>query len=150
MSVIFRQNFKQAISDFSKAIELNQNGEEAYFNRGITYSLSGNKDKALEDYTKVIEINPNHIDAIYFRANIYVLKQEYELAISDYEKLREYDKAIYYFTKAIQINLNNNISDNPLSNIVVYAERGNCYFKKLDYKNCIEDLKKKCQINERI
>jgi len=52
----------QAISDFTKALELNPRNAEAYINRGLAYSEIGENDKALGDVHKAkdlgFEIHP--------------------------------------------------------------------------------------------
>jgi tetratricopeptide (TPR) repeat protein len=48
----------QAISDFTKALEINPRLAEAYYNRGIVYSEKGQLDQAISDFTKALEINP--------------------------------------------------------------------------------------------
>ena len=50
--------YDQAISDFSKAIEINAGYDKAYNNRGIVYRLKGQYDQAISDFNKAIEINP--------------------------------------------------------------------------------------------
>jgi Flp pilus assembly protein TadD len=50
--------YDQAISDFSKAIEINPRYGKAYNNRGIVYRLTGRYDQAISDFNKAIEINP--------------------------------------------------------------------------------------------
>jgi tetratricopeptide (TPR) repeat protein len=52
-----------AIADYGKAIEINPQDAEAYYNRGIAMLHNGNRDGAITDYTKAIEINPRFADA---------------------------------------------------------------------------------------
>lgn len=49
-------DFKGAIRDFTKAIELNPDNVEAYANRGVAREASGDVQGAKDDYTKSIEI----------------------------------------------------------------------------------------------
>ena len=60
---------EDAINNFTKAIEINPQFAEAFFNIGILYykyfigiSLNdlGRKEDAIKDYTKAIEINPQY------------------------------------------------------------------------------------------
>ena len=46
-----------AISDYTKAIELNPNFSEAFYNRGCNKTQLKDYYGAISDYTKVIEIN---------------------------------------------------------------------------------------------
>jgi tetratricopeptide (TPR) repeat protein len=48
---------EQAISDYTKAIEINPKSASAYTDRGLAYKRKGEYDLAISDYTKAIEIN---------------------------------------------------------------------------------------------
>ncbi len=52
-----------AISDYSKAIEINPRDADAYNNRGFSKNKLGDHDGAISDYSKAIEINPEHANA---------------------------------------------------------------------------------------
>ena len=52
-----------AIKDYDKAIELNPNDIDAYYNRGIARSDLGDHNSAIEDYDKVIELKPYYANA---------------------------------------------------------------------------------------
>ena len=52
-----------AISDFSKAIEINPKDDDSYFNRGNSKVDLKDYYGAISDYTKAIEINPNYYQA---------------------------------------------------------------------------------------
>jgi tetratricopeptide (TPR) repeat protein len=47
----------RAIYKYTKAIEINQNSAEAYYNRGLTYGKKGQYDQAISDFNKAIEIS---------------------------------------------------------------------------------------------
>ena len=51
-------NYKQAIGDYDKAIELNPKFAKAYDNRAAAYGSLGNYRKAIEDWSKAIELDP--------------------------------------------------------------------------------------------
>jgi tetratricopeptide (TPR) repeat protein len=50
-------NYKQAIFDYTKAIELKSDFDKAYFNRGMLYLKLGEKEKAKSDLKKVLEVS---------------------------------------------------------------------------------------------
>ena len=52
-----------AISDFTKAIEIDPNYAKAYYNRGWNKAKLKDYYGAISDYTKAIEINPNYYQA---------------------------------------------------------------------------------------
>ena len=58
-----QDNLPQAISYYTKAIEINPDYAAAYSNRGLAYHQQGNLPQAISDYTKAIEINPNYAEA---------------------------------------------------------------------------------------
>ena len=72
-----------AISDFTKAIDINPNDSEAYFNRGWNKAKLKDYYGAISDYTKAIEINPKDDDAYYNRGNAKTALKDYYGAISD-------------------------------------------------------------------
>ena len=50
--------YDRAISNFSKALEMNPRDIRAYRNRGHAYAEKGQYDQAISDYTKALEMNP--------------------------------------------------------------------------------------------
>lgn len=57
------KNLDKKIDYYKKAIGLNKNFVEAYFNRGMAYLKKGDIEKAITDFKTVISINPNFSDA---------------------------------------------------------------------------------------
>ena len=55
--------YERAIADHTKAIALDPNDANAYYNRGVAYEQKGDKDQAIADFRKVLEINPSDQDA---------------------------------------------------------------------------------------
>ena len=51
-----RKQYNAAIDDFTRAIEIEPNLAEAYFNRGLVRIYSGNKPEGLEDLSKAGEL----------------------------------------------------------------------------------------------
>ena len=118
-------NFTQAISDCTKAIEINPNLEVAYYNRGNAYRDQGNIQQAISDYNKVIEINPKFEKAYNNRGLVYKNQGNIQQAIFD-------------FTKAIEINPNLE---------VIYYNRGNTYYQQGNLFQAISDYTKATKIN---
>ena len=54
-----KKNIDEAINNYNKAIELNPNYTEAYFNKGICLSNQQKKEEAIEVFNKAIEIANN-------------------------------------------------------------------------------------------
>jgi tetratricopeptide (TPR) repeat protein len=114
----------QAISYFTKAIKINPDYVEAYFNRGNVYDSKGQYDQAIKDFNKILEINPNYVKAYQ------------DLGIAHTEK-GQYDQAISYFTKAIKINPNY---------AEAYFSRGITYSRKGNYNQAVTDFTKTLEI----
>jgi tetratricopeptide (TPR) repeat protein len=113
-------DFKKAVSDFNKAIEVNPEFVVAYLNRGFSYSRMGELDEAIADYTKAIALNPRYAIAYHNRGFVY-------------RRMGEYDRAILDFTKAIEI-------DPKYAS--AYYHRGHIYHYNGEYEKAWEDIKK--------
>lgn len=160
----------QAISEYSKALEIDPGNDVAYFNRGLAYRDRGwaNKstydaDMAIADFNKVIEMYPNYhrISAVYVaRGNVYSDKRNLDSAIYDYDRAISIDpnNALAYENRGLAYckkdNFNQAISDyskaiklNP-SKASLYLERGTIYFMKRDSDDlALSDLNKTIQLN---
>ena len=53
-------DYNGAISDYTKAIELDPNYANAYYNRGISKKNLKDYNGAISDFNKSIELNPNY------------------------------------------------------------------------------------------
>jgi tetratricopeptide (TPR) repeat protein len=83
------EDFWRAITDFTKAIELNHNYVEAYHFRALTYAGLGQQHHALADYETAITLNPELDYPYYGRALIHEEQGRIEEAIADYERFLE-------------------------------------------------------------
>ncbi|GCA71998.1 TPR repeat-containing protein YrrB [Microcystis aeruginosa NIES-2519] len=154
-----QQKYDLAISDYSKAIEINPNYAQAYVNRGNLYSDLQKYDLALSDYNKAIDINPNDAYAYNNRGVLYSDLQKYDLALSDYDKairinpnyamaynnrgvlysdLQKYDLALSDYSKAIELNRNF---------AMAYYNRGLLYKDLQKYDLALSDYDKAIEIN---
>ena len=132
----------KAIEDCNKAISLEGNYEDAYFDRGLAWDNKGNYDKAIEDYTTAISYKED-ADAYFNRASVWDNKGYYDKAIKDYTTAislikddssaynnrgvsfynkGEYDKAIADYDEAIKIDQKN--SKAILNRDQLFAELG--------------------------
>ncbi len=59
---------------YDKAIELEPNSFDAYFNKGQAFLCNNKFDEAIDCYNKVLEIKPNYTEAINYR-NIALMKK---------------------------------------------------------------------------
>ncbi|KAG5276856.1 hypothetical protein AALO_G00110570 [Alosa alosa] len=58
-----RVDFKEAMEDYTLAIEANKEFEVPYYNRGLIHYRLGFFEDAEKDFKKVLELNPNFEDA---------------------------------------------------------------------------------------
>ena len=82
------EDYIGAIKDYSKAIEINPNFADAYYNRGRAKSTEKG---AIADYSKAIGINPNYADAYHNRGIAKLDLEDYEGAIADLSKAIEFN-----------------------------------------------------------
>jgi tetratricopeptide (TPR) repeat protein len=58
------EDAREAIEDLTRAIELQDDNPQAYYQRGLAYALLGEKDKALADYEATCALDPDHERAV--------------------------------------------------------------------------------------
>lgn len=108
---------RQAMIDFSKAIEIEPDYAKAYYQRARAFSSMGNKLKAIADYTRSIELEPNFANAYISRGNIYLQQGDYSSAIADYTRAVKIQPNHYagYYNRAVahsrQKNWNKALAD---------------------------------------
>jgi len=152
--------YDEAISDFTKAIEINPEYADGYTNRGAAYAKIRLYELAISDFTRALEINPEDSDGYVNRGIAYAEIRLYDLAISDITKAIEinprnarahfgrgeiycnfkanYDAAILDFTKVIEINPRHALA---------YRNRGKAYIAKGEYDRAIQDCNKAIELN---
>lgn len=154
-------NQRNAIADFSKAIELDPKFIQAYNGRGICYNNNGDVDKAIIDYTKAISIDANYVKAYSNRGVCFQTKKEFSKAIADYTQAliidpkfhfayanraecykiqNKIDEAIVDYTKAIGISPPNEY---------YYTSRGDCYADLKEWSKALADHATAIQINDK-
>lgn len=84
-----KKDYKGAIEDYDRAIQLKPNYVEAYVDRGWAKGDSGDNPGAIADYTKAIELNPNYADAYNGRGDAKSNLGDNPGAIADYQKAAE-------------------------------------------------------------
>ena len=84
------KDYKGAIADFDKAIELGFNSAAVYCHRASAKALLDEYDAAISDYDKVIELKPDFAEAYNIRG---ILRSE----------LGQHDEALADYTEAIRI-----------------------------------------------
>lgn len=120
-ALVKKAKLQEALSFFSKAIEMKSDYAEAYLERASTYSDLKQYDKAIQDATIALSLKlKDPIDVIYAhytRGYSYYFLKKYSKAIEDFSKLlkkQKFDDA-YYF-------------------------RGKSYFSLKSYNKAIKDM----------
>jgi len=158
-----KQNYKQALDCFQKAIELDPSFAEVYINIGNIYFLQNNDDKAIEYLKKGIELNPNDANVNYIMGLAYCDKQDYDTGITYLQKAIKlnpihadshfflgmahgrkgnHNQAIECFKKAIELNPNSN---NPMY-ATAYNTVGIMYADKQEHDKALMFFKKAIEL----
>ena len=74
---------KNAIGDFSRALEIDSKHPKAYHLRGLAHEMAGDNDKALKDFDRAIDIDPEYGAAFYSRATLLTKMGQEESALED-------------------------------------------------------------------
>ncbi len=82
-----KNNFKEAIENYKKAVKIDPNFAFAYDNMGICYRKLEQYDQAIDAYEKSLKIDPQGLLPLQNIAVAYSYKKEYKKAIKTYEKL---------------------------------------------------------------
>ena len=82
-------NAKDAIADFTRAIEIDPNEELAFRRRGETFLVTGNLHRAIEDFNRAVSLNPMDAEAHLKRALAYTSLNRSDLAAPDYAAVME-------------------------------------------------------------
>jgi tetratricopeptide (TPR) repeat protein len=118
-------NHNDAITAFTRAIELNPKYAKAYGGRGVAYSRLGKHNKAIKDFNKVIGLNPKNAEAYGGRGFAYAGLGNHNQAIKDYSKA---------------IGLNPNYANN-------YNNRGVSYSRLDNHTQAIKDYSKAIELD---
>lgn len=155
-AILYRgNNYKKAMADFDKAIELDASNAETYFLRGDAQARLKNFSQAIEDFTKAAEMKPE--EKIYKkRGEVYLKIFENEKAIADFNKVLEFsaDESAYKGLAIAYANLKN--KKLALENFDKFLELsgeenfydllGEIYFALGDFEKAIENCNKHLEI----
>jgi tetratricopeptide (TPR) repeat protein len=118
-------DFDRAIADFDRAIQLNPEHADAFYNRGVAWSAKGDAERAVADYSAAIALQPSHVRALNNRGDLFDRRGEFDRAIADYSSAirlkpdyvlalynranawthkRDFDRAIADYSKAIRLD----------------------------------------------
>lgn len=81
-----RGSFAQAIARYADAIECKPDFWEAYYNRGLAYLNSNDRDRALADFDRALQLNPGFARGYFSRGVAYYTLKENGKAIADFDQ----------------------------------------------------------------
>ena len=84
-----QEKWDEAITAYTKAIELDPEFAAAYNNRGYAYFRKADIEAALADFTKAIELEPKQTAPYENRAWTYINAGDYDKALLDLQKALE-------------------------------------------------------------
>lgn len=113
-------DLNQALLDYGRAIEVNDEFAFAYGNRGNTYLQLDNDREALADFTRAIELDPAYANAYSGRAAVYSTLERYNDAVADY-------------TRSIELDTDN------VMDLLNYSGRAFAYYLVGDYEHALAD-----------
>ena len=90
MAFLQQEDFDQAVTYFSKALEIEVDSSKTYYNLGIIYHKPGKLDEAVTKYNKALDINPDFPEARYNLGNLL-------------RELGKFDAAIVHYKEALRL-----------------------------------------------
>lgn len=79
-------DWKNAVVEYTKAIEIDSNYINAYLRRGFCLSLTKDYEGAIKDYSKVLQLDPNHQWAYLSRGSAKNKLKDFKSALADFNK----------------------------------------------------------------
>ena len=81
-----KQAWDEALSDCSKAIEIDPKDANAFYGRGGAWLANGDNDRAITDYDDAIRLDPKDAYAFVGRGYAWLVKGDNDKAIADYDE----------------------------------------------------------------
>ncbi|MCU0430214.1 MAG: tetratricopeptide repeat protein [Cytophagaceae bacterium] len=92
----FKQgNYAEAVNDFTSAIAIYPQYEQAFHQRALSHEKLGNTNQAISDYDQVVRLNPKNSQAFMLRGHLNSKVGMDDEAIKDYTKVIELDARNY-------------------------------------------------------
>jgi tetratricopeptide (TPR) repeat protein len=86
-----QENYRQAIEQFTKALQVDPKDPLIYYHRGLAYVAQDDFAEALADFTEALKINPKNPMAHYHRGIAHRLLGQHDHAIEDYTRALKLD-----------------------------------------------------------
>jgi tetratricopeptide (TPR) repeat protein len=157
--LLVRCKYREAITEFTRIIERDQNCAGAYDGRARAYLNLEKSKEALSDINRAIAINPNQWSYYDFRARVKYEKGDAKGAISDLDsaiKLAPKDASLYRFRAKMHSFLKDDrqaltdvtraIAVDEMKDESSYNLRGNIYFRMGKFKLAADDYTEVIQL----
>lgn len=162
---IQQKDFRAAVEQYTKAIEIKHDFKEAIKNRGICYTMMDEDAKAVADFDHAITIDPEDITLYNYRGFAKAELQKYDEASKDFDHalkinpnykdpymnrgimyiwMERYDDAIAQFNKVIELDPENGKA--YYNRGIAYEEHGNIPRACIDWNKSLS-LKYKLALN---
>jgi tetratricopeptide (TPR) repeat protein len=89
LSLSSLKSHAEAIECYDKALEINPQNADAYYNKGLSLSSLKSHAEAIECYDKALEINPQNADAYYNKGLSLALTENHNEAIESFDRALE-------------------------------------------------------------
>jgi Flp pilus assembly protein TadD len=158
---IEKADFKTAIVQLSKAVEIDPSNASAHSSRGVALMRKGDLALALQSLDRACELSPDNAAPFYNRGNVHRKAGNLDKAIDDYSRAIQLDSGharamcnrggIYFtkkeFEKAIaEFNAALNVDS---SNIEALTGRGRALERLDRIDQAVNDYERACQVNPR-
>lgn len=153
------KNFQEAISGFTRAIEIDPKCLEAFHRRGAALFNLGKYQDSIPDFNKAVELSPKNAELLRNRALPLMHLKQFEKAITDLTDAIEFKPATkilsqkllstVYYAKAYDLEMNEKYAEAIInstralayeSTALNYEQRGILYFKSMQYEKAVADL----------
>ncbi len=123
---VINEEYEEAIASYNKALEINPDKDEAWYNRGIALNNLGRSEEVIASYDKALEINPDY-DAAWYNRGIAL------------DNLGRSEEAIASYAKAIAIKPDHDSA---------WYNRACCFALQNQIDLAIESLTKAISLNQ--
>ena len=148
------KHYKKAIKNFKKAIAVNPNRPEVFYNLGLSFHGNGNLEKSIESYKKAIQLKPDYAEAYCNLGMSFFKKGDLGESIKNYIKVIKINPtdygAYYNLGNLYQTNENFSLAIDNYNRAIdikpdcaeVYYNLGVIFSKKGNYEKSIALLRK--------
>lgn len=137
---------------YNEALKIDGEFPDAYYNRGITYQITGSYQEAIDDFTKAISFREGYADAYYQRGLAYFDNGEYYKSLEDagyLTQLEEQERGYFLEGLCHEALGNNQEALDAFSNALevtpdnadLYVNRATIYYYLGEIESALADLK---------